>query len=68
MSFLFGSSRRPRLPTPPPPIKTAEKASAAVAQRGLLDDKKRGRSGTILTSPLGILEEPELRKKTLLGQ
>ena len=29
--------------------------------------KRKGRASTILTSPMGDVEEPEIQKKTLLG-
>ncbi len=79
MAFLFGK-RRDVPPVTPPVTPPPEREDSAQASRrataalsntasGVAVDRvgRRGRSGTILTGPLGVLEEPELGRKTLLG-
>ena len=65
---------RPSRPTPapaPPPTPTAPEVSQATATAmdgyDARKTKARGRSTTILTGPLGVEEEAETEKKTLLG-
>jgi hypothetical protein len=56
-------------PLPPAPsgeLSQEEKDRIAKEQRDA-ERKRRGRRSTILTSPLGIQEEAETEKKTLLG-
>ena len=71
MSFL--TPKMPPLPPvqplPEPPaaeVSQAEK-DAIAAEQAAVERKRRGRKSTILTSPLGIEEEAEVQKKTLLG-
>ena len=59
----------PVQPLPEPPaaeVSQAEK-DAIAAEQAAVERKRRGRKSTILTSPLGIEEEAETEKKTLLG-
>ena len=59
----------PVQPLPEPPaaeVSQAEK-DAIAAEQAAVERKRRGRKSTILTSPLGIEEEAEVQKKTLLG-
>ena len=59
----------PVQPLPEPPsteISAEEKARIAAEQRDM-ERKRRGRKSTILTGPLGVEEEAETEKKTLLG-
>ena len=72
MSSIF-SPKMPSLPPvqplPEPPsseLSSAEKESIA-ADQAARERKRKGRKSTILTSPLGVTEEAELQKKTLLG-
>ena len=72
MGSLF-SPKMPSLPPvqplPPAPsgeLSQEEKDRIAKEQRDA-ERKRRGRRSTILTSPLGIQEEAETEKKTLLG-
>ena len=71
MSFL--SPKMPPLPpiTPPPampePTVSQEEKDRIAAEQAAIERKRRGRKSTILTSPLGIEEEAETQKKTLLG-
>jgi hypothetical protein len=72
MSSIF-SPKMPPLPPvqplPEPPkaeVSQAEKDRIA-AEQAAVERKRRGRKSTILTSPLGIEEEAETEKKTLLG-
>jgi hypothetical protein len=56
-------------PLPPAPsgeLSQEEKDRIAKEQRDA-ERRRRGRRSTILTSPLGIQEEAETEKKTLLG-
>ena len=72
MGILF-SPKMPALPPvqplPPAPsgeLSQEEKDRIAKEQRDT-ERRRRGRRSTILTSPLGIQEEAETEKKTLLG-
>jgi len=71
MSFL--SPKMPPLPPvqplPEPPsaeVSQEDKARIA-AEQAAVERKRKGRKSTILTSPLGVEEEAETQKKTLLG-
>ena len=72
MSSIF-SPKMPSLPPiqpfPTPPsteLSQAEKDRIASEQRAL-ERKRKGRKSTILTGPLGEMDEAETEKKTLLG-
>ena len=59
----------PVQPPPEPPsaeLSQEEKDRLAAEQREV-ERKRRGRRSTILTGPLGVEEEAETEKKTLLG-
>ena len=59
----------PVQPLPEPPkaeLSQAEKDKIAADQRAM-ERKRKGRSSTILTGPLGVEEEAETEQKTLLG-
>jgi len=72
----MGSLFSPKMPSLPPvqPLPAApstelsqeEKDRIAKEQRDA-ERRRRGRKSTILTTPLGIQEEAETEKKTLLG-
>ena len=72
----MGSLFSPKMPSLPPvqPLPAApstelsqeEKDRLAKEQRDA-ERRRRGRKSTILTTPLGIQEEAETEKKTLLG-
>jgi len=71
MSFLS-----PKMPPLPPVQPLPEPPSAEVsdedrkriaAEQAAIERKRKGRKSTILTSPLGVEEEAETQKKTLLG-
>ena len=71
MGFL--TPKPPTLPPPPPApeppkaeISQEEKDRIAAEQRAM-ERRRKGRKSTILTSPLGVEEEAETEKKTLLG-
>tara|TARA_R100001163_G_scaffold61297_1_gene51174 strand:- start:341 stop:559 length:219 start_codon:yes stop_codon:yes gene_type:complete len=71
MSFL--TPKMPPLPPVQPPpeppsaeLSQQEKDRLAAEQREV-ERKRRGRKSTILTGPLGVEEEAETEKKTLLG-
>ena len=72
----MGSLFKPKMPPLPPVQPLPEPPSAEVSQeekdriaseQAKLERKRRGRKSTILTSPLGVEEEVETEKKTLLG-
>jgi len=72
MSSIF-SPKMPPLPpvqpAPPPPSSevSAEEKERIAAEQAAIERKRKGRKSTILTSPLGVEEEAETEKKTLLG-
>ena len=55
------------LPEPPKAEVSQEEKDMIAAEQAAVERKRRGRKSTILTSPLGIEEEAEIEKKTLLG-
>ena len=71
MSFL--SPKMPPLPPvqplPEPPLAEVSQEDKAriAAEQAAVERKRKGRKSTILTSPLGVEEEAETQKKTLLG-
>ena len=67
MSFLFGGKTPEVPPVPPAPTKddpAVKKAAEDERQRIRL---MRGRSSTILTGGTGVIDDPMLMRKTLLG-
>ena len=72
MSSIF-SPKMPPLPpvqpAPPPPSSevSQEEKNRIAAEQAAIERKRKGRKSTILTSPLGVEEEAETEKKTLLG-
>ena len=72
----MGSIFSPKMPALPPvqPLPAApstelsqEEKDRIAAEQAELERKRRGRKSTILTGPLGVEEEAEVQKKTLLG-
>ena len=72
----MGSLFRPKMPPLPPVQPLPEPPSAELSQEEKdriaaeqreMERKRRGRKSTILTGPLGIEEEAEIERKTLLG-
>jgi hypothetical protein len=55
------------LPEPPSTEVSAEDKKRIAAEQAAVERKRKGRKSTILTSPLGVEEEAETQKKTLLG-
>ena len=55
------------LPTPPSTELSQEEKDRIAAEQAAIERKRKGRKSTILTGPLGIEEEAETEKKTLLG-
>ena len=55
------------LPDPPSAEVSQEEKDKIAAEQAAIERKRKGRKSTILTSPLGIEEEAEVQKKTLLG-
>ena len=72
----MGSIFSPKMPALPPvqPLPAApstelsqEEKDRIAAEQAALERKRKGRKSTILTGPLGVEEEVEIQKKTLLG-
>ena len=59
----------PVQPAPPPPSSelSQEEKDKIAAEQAKIARKRKGRSSTILTGPLGIEEEAETEDKYLLG-
>ena len=55
------------LPEPPSVELSQEEKDRIAAEQREMERKRRGRKSTILTGPLGVEEEAETEKKTLLG-
>ena len=55
------------LPEPPAAEVSAEEKERIAAEQAAVERKRRGRKSTILTGPLGVEQEAETEKKTLLG-
>ena len=55
------------LPEPPSTEVSAEEKERIASEQAAVERKRKGRKSTILTSPLGVEEEAETQKKTLLG-
>ena len=72
----MGSILKPKIP-PLPPVQpapeppkaevSAEEKEAIAQAQAAVERKRKGRKSTILTGPLGVEEEAEVQKKTLLG-
>ena len=56
------------LPTPPSTEVSDEEKRRIAAEQAAIERKRKGRKSTILTGPLGIEQEAETEKKTLLGE
>ena len=72
----MGSIFSPKMPSLPPvqPLPAApstelsqEEKERIAAEQAEIERKRKGRKSTILTGPLGVEEEAEVQKKTLLG-
>ena len=55
------------LPAAPSTELSQEEKDRIAAEQAEIERKRRGRKSTILTGPLGVEEEAEVQKKTLLG-
>ena len=72
----MGSIFKPKMP-PLPPVQplpeapstevSAEEKERIAAEQAAIERKRKGRKSTILTGPLGVEDEVETEKKTLLG-
>ena len=51
----------------PEPTVSQEEKDRIAAEQAKIERKRKGRKSTILTGPLGVEEETEVQKKTLLG-
>ncbi len=71
MSSIF-SPKMPPLPPveplPETPELTTEEKERIQQEQAAVERKRRGRKSTILTGPLGVEEEAEVGRKTLLGE
>ena len=56
------------LPTPPSTEVSDEEKRRIAAEQAAIERKRKGRKSTILTGPLGVEEEAETDRKTLLGE
>tara|TARA_B110000503_G_scaffold51653_1_gene83330 strand:+ start:16 stop:228 length:213 start_codon:yes stop_codon:yes gene_type:complete len=69
MGFL--SPKMPTPPAPPPipetPTVSEEEKAKIAADQAAIERKRKGRSSTILTGPLGLETDATTEKKTLLG-
>ena len=61
MSSLFGGAPDPE------PVPTADNSAAEMNARQEQERRARGRASTILTSPEGLLSEPQTASTVLLG-
>jgi hypothetical protein len=74
MSFMFGSPKMPEISsvappvTPPAPSTSKEDETKRVEEEKKKIKKGREKRSTILTSERGILEQPPVQYKTLLGE
>ena len=72
MGILFSPKMPPLppvhpLPTPPSTELSQEEKDRIAADQRAMERKRKGRTSTILTGPLGEMDEAETEKKTLLG-
>ena len=58
----------PVAPPPEPPEVTAEEKEAIKKEQDAIARRRKGRSSTILTGPLGVQESEEDALDTLLGK
>ena len=73
MSSIFSPKMPPLppvqpLPTPPSTEVSPEEKRRIAAEQAAIERKRKGRKSTILTGPLGVEEEAETDRKTLLGE
>jgi|TARA_R100000005_G_C4801140_1_gene92686 hypothetical protein len=55
-------------PAPEPPELTDEEKARIKEEQDAIERRRRGRSSTILTSPLGLYETKEEKLESLLGK
>ena len=72
MSSIFSPKMPPLppiqpLPEPPSTELSQEEKDRIASEQRALERKRKGRKSTILTGPLGEMDEAETEKKTLLG-
>ena len=73
MGSLFSSPAPPPPPPPPPPTVDTHEEDERQRRLELLDRRRRGRAGTVLTSTRGLLAPgaaatPVVGGKSLLGE
>ena len=73
----MGSIFKPKMPSLPPPAPppevpedeiSAEEKERIAKEQAAIRRRKKGKSSTILTGPLGIQEDEEDQLETLLGK
>jgi len=76
----FDKPEKPKAPPPPPPVPKVKQETApsskqvqkqvevAKKQEDTRVRKFQGQQATLLTSPFGVSEEANVKRKTLLGQ
>ena len=72
MSSIFSPKMPPLppiqpLPEPPSTELSQEEKDRIASEQRAMERKRKGRKSTILTGPLGEMDEAETEKKTLLG-
>ena len=72
MSSIFSPKMPPLppvqpLPEPPSAELSQEEKDRIASEQRAMERKRKGRKSTILTGPLGEMDEAETEKKTLLG-
>jgi hypothetical protein len=72
MSSIFSPKMPPLPPVQPLPEAPStevsqEEKNRIAAEQAAIERKRKGRKSTILTGPLGVEDEAETEKKTLLG-
>jgi hypothetical protein len=73
MSSIFSPKMPPLPPVQPAPEPPSAELSAEEKERiqqeqASVERRRKGRRATILTGPMGIEEEAEVGRKTLLGE
>ena len=68
MGGLIGASSPPPPPPPPAPVVVADDSEKK--RKDQLRSRRRGRAGTVATSPRGVLRarDANVKRRTLLGE
>jgi hypothetical protein len=70
IGMMFGMKKKVKkeLKGPSPPKRQDPGVQAAIAQAIQSERRRRGRASTILTGPQGVVKDPLIGRKTLLGE